>query len=191
MFTGIIESMGVLKKNDKHVLYIQSSFCSELEIGQSIAHDGVCLTVTNVFDDSYTVELIPETFKKSHFQNIKEGDFINLERCMKAESRFDGHIVQGHSDFVATIISIKQQENSHIFKISIPQEYSQYFVEKGSVTINGVSLTIIQAEKDFFSVGIIPHTYENTNMKNRLAGDFVNIETDIIGKYAIKLLARR
>lgn len=190
MFTGIIESTGIIKKIEGAKLYIQAPFLNELEIGQSIAHDGVCLTVTKILDDCYEVELIPETFERSHFKNIHEGYEVNLERCMKAGGRFDGHIVQGHCDFVGIVDAIDKNGNSSIFKITIPENYSDYFVEKGSVTLNGISLTVIDAKQDFLSVGIIPHTFKNTNMKNLQKGDDVNIETDIIGKYTQKILAR-
>ncbi|MBT4937178.1 riboflavin synthase [Candidatus Peregrinibacteria bacterium] len=186
MFTGIIESTGIIKKIENSKLSIQAPFLSKLEIGQSIAHDGVCLTVTKILDDCYEVELIPETFKRSHFQNIQEGYEVNLERCMKADGRFDGHIVQGHTDFVGVIEGIEKDGNSSIFKIIIPEEYSNYFVEKGSVTLNGISLTVIFAEKHYFTVGIIPHTMELTNLRNITIDSKVNVETDIVGKYIKK-----
>ena len=186
MFTGIIEATGKIKAIKESTLYIEAPFLSELIIGQSVAHDGVCLTVTEVFDDCYSVDLIPETFKRTHFGEKQEGDLINLERCMEANGRFDGHIVQGHCDFVGTIESINPDGNSNVFKIQIPEEYAKYFVEKGSVTLNGISLTVIEAENNYFTVGIIPHTFEITNLHTLGKGSKVNIETDVFAKYFVK-----
>ncbi len=180
--------MGEIKDIKKEKFYISCNFLNEVKLGQSISHDGVCLTVSNIFKDLYEIELMPETFRKSHFKEKKVGDLVNLERAMKINGRFDGHIVQGHCDLVGEIQSIKNDGNSFIFKIKIPPEYSKYFVEKGSVTLNGISLTIIEVGDSYFTVGIIPHTWEITNLQYLKTKSLVNIETDILAKYFVKLI---
>jgi riboflavin synthase len=191
LFTGIIESMGKIKKIHNNRIYISCEFIEELSIGQSIAHDGICLAISNLFKDSYEVELMPETFKKSHFKNKNVGDFINLERSMKANGRFDGHIVQGHADCTAITDAINQEENSWIFRFRISKKFCDYFVNKGSVSVNGISLTIIDSETDFFTVGIIPYTWNETNLQYLQIGDLVNIETDILAKYYVNLIRKK
>lgn len=187
MFTGIIESIGQITQIEKGTFFVSAPFLSELKIGESVAHDGVCLTVTKIHSDSYEVDLMPETFERTHFSKKKIGDILNLERSMKANGRFDGHIVQGHCDCVGRLESITPDGNAFVLRISFPTEYAPYFVEKGSVALNGISLTVIKAEKDAFTVGIIPHTWANTNLHTLKTGDLVNIETDIVAKYLVKM----
>ncbi|MDX1629855.1 MAG: riboflavin synthase [Fulvivirga sp.] len=194
MFTGIIEALGKVhaietEGTNKH-FEIRSQISHELKIDQSVAHNGVCLTVVSVNDNLHRVTAIKETLDKSNLGRIKPGDEINLERCMLNNGRFDGHIVQGHVDQTGTVKSIKEKEGSWLFEISHPKS-SHITVEKGSVTVNGISLTCFNSTDTGFTVAIIPYTYEHTNMKNLSAGDTVNLEFDIIGKYVERLLANR
>lgn len=198
MFTGIIEETGIIAtlKKEKSNLHIsiKSSFLKEIKVDQSIAHNGVCLTVFEKKKNYYTVTAIKETLEKTNLKFLKVGDLINLERCMKADARFDGHIVQGHVDCTATIDSIKEQDGSWIFKFNISNltsHTSNLIVEKGSICVNGVSLTVVECAKDSFSVAIIPYTFQYTNFYSLKAGDSVNIEFDIIGKYVSKILRDR
>ena len=190
MFTGIIETMGQIKKIENNKFFIKSPFQNELSLGQSIAHDGVCLTVSNLKSNYYEVELMPETFKRSHFKNKKPGDYLNLERSMLISSRFDGHMVQGHCDFMGEITQIKKDHNSYLINIKIPNNYAKFLVEKGSVAVNGISLTVIASTKNYFSIGIIPHTWQVTNLQYLQKNDLVNIETDILAKYFVKLMQK-
>lgn len=191
MFTGIIETLGTVShitaKGTNITLGIKADFLPELKIDQSIAHNGVCLTVDGIFDDYYTVTAIEETLKRTTLGQLKLGDLVNLERCMKLGDRLDGHIVQGHVDTVARVIQITEKEGSWEFAF----EYSntQYVtVEKGSITVNGVSLTVVKTEPGYFSVAIIPYTFDNTQFKYLKTGDQVNLEFDVIGKYVERLL---
>ncbi len=192
MFTGIIEQLGtvthIFAKGTNITLGIKADFLSELKIDQSIAHNGVCLTVDGIFDDYYTVTAIEETLKRTNLRQLKPGDIVNLERCMKLSDRLDGHIVQGHVDTVARIVKITEKAGSWEFEF----EYSNTHyvtVEKGSITVNGVSLTVVKSEPGYFSVAIIPYTFENTQFKFLRTGDLVNLEFDIIGKYVERLLS--
>lgn len=192
MFTGIIETLGTVKKietegSNRH-LWISSSFTSELKIDQSVAHNGVCLTVVQIHEDQFKVTAIEETLKKSNLNNLQPGDKVNLERCMKANSRLDGHIVQGHVDITARIIKIKEVEGSWLFTFAYNPEAGHVLVEKGSVTVNGTSLTCFDISSGQFTVAIIPFTYENTNFHQLQEGDTVNLEFDIIGKYVQQLI---
>ena len=186
MFSGIIEEKGKVEKIDWKIFEIACSFAKELKIWQSIAHDWVCLTIINISDNSYEVEVMPETLEKSNLGIKKIWDFINLERSLKIWDRLDGHIVQWHVDLVWTLEEKIEKENSVILKISFPTEYFKYFVEKWSVSLNWISLTIIKAKNDFFTVWIIPHTLKITNLSNLIIWDKLNIETDILAKYFIK-----
>ncbi|MEM1406116.1 MAG: riboflavin synthase [Bacteroidota bacterium] len=194
MFTGIIESKGVIhairtEGTNKH-FDVKSDISNELKIDQSIAHNGVCLTVVSLGDDQHTVTAIDETLKKSNLGALKPGDKLNLERCMLNNGRFDGHIVQGHVDQTGTVSSIKEENGSWIYTIKYDPAYGNVTVEKGSITINGISLTCFNSKKDSFTVAIIPYTYEHTNIHQLKKGDTVNLEFDIVGKYVQRLLNR-
>lgn len=193
MFTGIIEEVGIVEKvsrreNNLHI-WIKSNFIGELKIDQSIAHNGVCLTVSQLTNDLYEVVAVKETLEKSNIANLHEGDAINLERCMKLNDRLDGHLVQGHVDTKAKVVSIKDNNGSKDFTFSLYQK-EKLIVEKGSVCVNGTSLTTFDVDDLHFSVTMIPYTYENTTFKYLNEGDEVNIEFDIIGKYISRLLSK-
>ena len=193
MFTGIIEGTGevVLLKRDQENIHItvKSDFCSELKIDQSLAHNGVCLTVVDLNEDNYTVTAIKETIDKSNFGDLKIGDKINLERAMVLGDRLDGHIVQGHVDQVAKCTHVDALEGSWFYTFEYDEKLQNLTIEKGSITINGVSLTVVNSKKNNFGVAIIPYTYENTNFHKFKVGDLVNLEFDVIGKYVAKLLS--
>lgn len=192
MFTGIVETLGkvVALENDQSNLHltISSEFTNELKIDQSVAHNGVCLTVVELNGDEYTVTAIQETLEKTNLGGLKVGEVVNLERCMKLGERLDGHIVQGHVDKKAECISIEQQEGS--WKYTFEYIGDEPTVEKGSVTVNGVSLTVVDSKQNTFSVCIIPYTHEHTNFHTLKVGDQVNLEFDVIGKYVAKLMQR-
>lgn len=188
MFTGIIELMGkvrsVSKKGTNLTFYIEADFLSEIKIDQSIAHNGVCLTVDGIFDDHYTVTAIKETLDKTNLGNLKEGDLINLERCLKVGDRLDGHIVQGHVDSTAKLKDIVTHNGSWEFYFEYtPGEFIT--VTKGSICVNGVSLTVVNSSAGKFSVAIIPYTFKHTNFGRLQKGDLVNLEFDIVGKYIL------
>lgn len=192
MFTGIIETLGVVKKielenSNKHIT-IQSDITSELKVDQSVAHNGVCLTVIDIKDSSYTVTAIDETIQKTNVGFWKENNSINLERAMKLGSRLDGHIVQGHVDQVATCTKIEPQNGSTFFTFEYDNSKNNITIEKGSITINGVSLTVVNSNRNSFSVAIIPYTIEHTNFKEFKIGTVVNLEFDVIGKYVARLM---
>ena len=194
MFTGIIESVGEIKsivQNQKNIdMEISSSISGKLRVDESISHNGVCLTVTEFNSQSHKVTLVDETLKKSNFSKVKVGSHLNLERSMKANGRLDGHIVQGHVDETAKCISIVDQSNSWLYTFKISKDFSNYIIEKGSVCVNGVSLTCFDIKEGQFTVAIIPHTYEFTNFNLINIGDLVNIEFDILGKYINKILKK-
>lgn len=194
MFTGIIETVGKvisIEKEDTNLNFrIQSSISDELKIDQSVSHDGVCLTVVSTSHGEHTVTAIAETLQKSNIGKLKVNDEINLERCTKVGSRLDGHIVQGHVDQTAICSSIQNENGSWIFTFKYDASIGNITVEKGSITVNGTSLTVFNSQDDQFSVAIIPYTFENTNFKNIKVGDTVNLEFDIIGKYVAKLMAQ-
>ena len=192
MFTGIIESTGILKKITKEEsnlrLCIECAFTDELKIDQSIANNGVCLTVVAKNENIFEVIAIDETLKRSNLGLLKTGDSINLERSLKLNDRLDGHLVQGHVDTMAKVTEIVSQNGS--WKISFQYEIEKYItVEKGSICINGVSLTVVDSGKNNFSVAIIPYTWEHTNLNKLIIGDLVNVEFDIVGKYISKLIS--
>lgn len=193
MFTGIIESLGEVKqivKEQENVHFTLScDFTNELKIDQSLAHNGCCLTVVAINDTEYTVTAIQETLDKTNLGNWKIGDKVNLERCMQMNGRLDGHIVQGHVDTVGECISVENQEGS--WKFTFEYNSVDVTVEKGSITINGTSLTVVDSKPNQFSVCIIPYTYEYTNFHQLKVGNKVNLEFDIIGKYVAKLLAKK
>ncbi len=192
MFTGIIETLATLQqiKHDQSNVHFtfSSAITHELKIDQSIAHNGVCLTVVKINGSSYTVTAIDETLQKTNLGKLKVADIVNLERCMPANGRFDGHIVQGHVDQTGIVTDIVENNGSWTFTINYDSSSGNITVEKGSITINGTSLTVVDSKNDFFSVCIIPYTYHNTVFKTLKKGDYVNLEFDIIGKYIARLL---
>lgn len=194
MFTGIIETLGEVKNiaaegTNLHFT-IQSTISNELKIDQSVAHNGVCLTVVALTEDTHTVTAIQETLEKSNMQYLKVGSKVNLERCMQMNGRLDGHIVQGHVDQTAVCIKRAELDGSWEYRFKYDATNGNVTVEKGSVCVNGISLTVVGAEKDEFSVFIIPYTFDHTNLHQVNVGDTVNIEFDIIGKYVARLVNR-
>ena len=193
MFTGIIESIGriiKIKREEKNLRFtIQCSFANELKVDQSVSHNGVCLTVVSIQGNEYDVIAIDETLKRTNFFMLKEGDEVNLERCTKVGDRLDGHIVQGHIDTVAKVVNIVSQQGSWLMYFNYDKQ-ENITVEKGSICVNGISLTVVESGEGNFSVAIIPYTYEHTNFKKLKAGDLVNIEFDIIGKYISRLMQK-
>ena len=190
MFTGIIESLAKVEdiKKDKSNLQItyKSSIAKELKVDQSVCHDGACLTIVKTDGDHYTVDAIEETISRTNLGDLKIGDSVNLERSMSVNSRFDGHIVQGHIDEVGVCKSISENRGSWVFEFE--HSGKNITVEKGSITVNGVSLTIVKSEETLLSVAIIPYTYNNTNFCELKVGSKVNLEFDILGKYISKLI---
>ena len=192
MFTGIIECMATVVKVEKNKgnldISLKSGITNELKIDQSLCHNGVCLTVVDIDNDVYTVNVISESIERSNFGEINPGDNVNIERSMSVNSRFDGHIVQGHVDEVAVCTEVKETDGSwkYVFKHS----KNNITVEKGSITINGVSLTVVDSTENSFSVAIIPYTYNNTNFNQINVGTKVNLEFDIIGKYISKMIKK-
>lgn len=195
MFTGIIEGLSkveAIEKENTNVHFTFScAFTHELKIDQSVAHNGVCLTVIKINGNEYTVTAIDETLQKTNLGNLNIGDYVNLERCMAANARFDGHIVQGHVDQTGTVTSITDNEGSWTYTIKYNPLLGNITVEKGSITINGTSLTVVDSKDDSFSVCIIPYTYENTIFKYLTVNDVVNLEFDIVGKYVARLLGKK
>ncbi len=191
MFTGIIEVMGTVsnlkKKLDNLHITIKSDITKELKIDQSIAHNGVCLTVVSVKDDLYTVTAINETLEKSNLGVFKVGDKINLERAMILGERLDGHIVQGHVDQTAVCTNVTEENGSWMFTFKYDDSINNITIEKGSITVNGVSLTVVNSKNGEFSVAIIPYTFDNTNFGYIKSGTVVNLEFDVIGKYVQRL----
>ena len=192
MFTGIIEDMGVVsdlkKELDNLHISIKSTITPELKIDQSIAHNGVCLTVIAINKDVYTVTAINETLEKTNLAQLKIADKINLERAMKLGDRLDGHIVQGHVDQTAVCTNVEEANGSWIFTFSYDSKLNNITIEKGSITVNGTSLTVVNSQKDSFSVAIIPFTYAHTNFNMFQKGTVVNLEFDVLGKYVAKLV---
>ncbi len=193
MFTGIIETLGTIqnrrKDNDNVHVTIQSSLTKELKIDQSVAHNGVCLTVIGIDNDTYTVTAIQETINKTNLSDWKINDVVNLERAMLLGSRLDGHIVQGHVDQTAICKSVAETNGSWAYTFEYDASLSNITIEKGSITVNGVSLTVVNSKPNEFSVAIIPYTYQNTNFHNFEIGTKVNLEFDVIGKYVARLHA--
>ena len=191
MFTGIVETFGEVidlkSKKDNLDLLIRSNFTNELKIDQSVAHNGVCLTVVEIKEDIYTVTAIKETLNKTNLNDLKIGDLVNLERGMKLGDRLDGHIVQGHVDQTAKCSAIAETEGSWKFTFQYDSSLNNITIEKGSITVNGVRLTVVDSKRDEFSVAIIPYTYEHTNFKNFEVGTTINLEFDVIGKYVSRL----
>ncbi|WKN29801.1 riboflavin synthase [Porifericola rhodea] len=196
MFTGIIEAIGevvdIVEEGSNQHFEISSHLTPELKIDQSVCHNGVCLTVTSLTDETYKVTAIDETLKRSNLGALQKGSKVNLERCMPAHGRFDGHIVQGHVDLTAKCTQIQEEEGSWLFDFVYETNNPEYLtVEKGSITINGVSLTCFNSTDNSFRVAIIPYTYEHTNFHQLTVGAEVNLEFDVIGKYISKVIARQ
>lgn len=195
MFTGIIETLGVIQeiKKDKDNLHITitSSITNELKIDQSVAHNGICMTVVAIHENLYTITAIGETVKKTNISYWKTGDIVNLERGMKLGDRLDGHIVQGHIDQIGNCIVAKETNGSWFYTFEYDKTLANITIEKGSITVNGVSLTVVDSGKNQFSVAIIPYTYEHTNFKTYKIGTKVNLEFDVIGKYVSKLYTNK
>ena len=191
MFTGIIESLGIVKAIEKEGenihLTITSSISKELKIDQSVAHNGVCLTVVACDEYSHVVTAIQETLDKTNLSSWQVGELINLERAMKLGDRLDGHIVQGHVDQIATCVDKVDQDGSWLFTFEYDKKMNNITIEKGSITVNGTSLTVVNSGINTFSVAIIPYTYEHTVYKNIIIGSIVNLEFDVVGKYVAKL----
>jgi riboflavin synthase len=195
MFTGIIEGLSkveAIEKENTNVHFTFScNFTHELKIDQSVAHNGVCLTVVKINGNTYTVTAIDETLQKTNLGKWKIGDHVNLERCMPANGRFDGHIVQGHVDQTGVVSSIVDNNGSWTYVIKYNSKSGNVTVEKGSITINGTSLTVVDSKEDQFSVSIIPYTFDNTVFKHLKVNDVVNLEFDIVGKYVARLLNKK
>lgn len=195
MFTGIIETLGLIqeikKENSNVHITMDTSITSELQIDQSIAHNGICLTVVAIKDNLYTVTAIDETIKKTNLADWKVGDSVNLERAMKLGDRLDGHIVQGHVDQIGTCITADQTDGSWLYTFEFDEKLNNITIEKGSITVNGVSLTVVNSKNNQFSVAIIPYTHEHTNFKTFKVGTKINLEFDVIGKYVSRLYTNK
>ena len=195
MFTGIIEDLGILKKIEKEKgninLYFKSKLTQELKIDQSLSHNGVCLTVVSVDNDIYKVTAVKETLDKSNLGGLKINSIVNLERAMKSNARLDGHYVQGHVDQIAKCLNVRETDGSWYYEFEYDNTSNNITIEKGSIAVNGVSLTVVNSKLDGFSVAVIPYTYNNTNFKKIQKGDNVNIEFDMIGKYISKLIGNK
>ena len=194
MFTGIIEEIGKIVRIEREQanlhLYVKSSFTNELKIDQSVAHNGVCLTVVAIDGDVYQVTAIAETLAKTHLGSLQVGDAVNLERGMLVNTRLDGHIVQGHTDQTGTCSAIQEEAGSTRFTFEYNPSTGNVVIEKGSITVNGVSLTVVDATRDSFSVAVIPYTLAHTNLQYLQIGSIVNLEFDVIGKYVARLMQR-
>lgn len=190
MFTGIIENLAKIisinKSKSNLDITLSSSLTSEFKIDQSISHNGICLTITNIDGNNYTVTAIEETINKTTINNWKKGDFVNLERAMKLGDRLDGHMIQGHVDQIGTCVDFTMKDGSWEYVIQY-EKSENITVEKGSIAVNGVSLTVIDSKTNSFKVAIIPYTYEHTNFKTLRKGDLINLEFDILGKYLFKM----
>jgi riboflavin synthase len=195
MFTGIIEKLGEVKSlrpegTNLH-LSLSCPFTDELKIDQSLAHNGVCLTVVEINGNEYTVTAIEESLQRTSLGSLKVGDAVNLERCMPMNGRLDGHLVQGHVDTVGTCLQVEEKDGSWEYTFEYPPHGEHVTVPKGSITVNGTSLTVVRSEANIFSVAIIPYTYENTVFKDLKPGHKVNLEFDVVGKYVARLLQQR
>lgn len=195
MFTGIIETLGevkALQKEDSNLhITVKSQITSELKIDQSVSHNGVCLTVVAIDDSKYTVTAIDETLQKTNLDQLTIGDFVNLERAMILGDRLDGHLVQGHVDQTGCCTAIEEKEGSWVFSFEYDSSLNNPTIEKGSITIDGTSLTVVNSGWNTFSVAIIPYTYEHTRFNSYKVGTVVNLEFDVIGKYVAKLMKNR
>lgn len=195
MFTGIIEDLGIVSRLEQEFdnlhITIKSRLIHELKIDQSVSHNGVCLTVVDIHNDYYTVTAIKETLDKTNLKFLKVDDKVNLERAMKLGDRLDGHMVQGHVDQTAVCTHIEDAHGSWIFTFKYDASLNNITIEKGSITVNGTSLTVVNSKADSFSVAIIPYTYNYTNFNAFKVGTIVNLEFDVLGKYVAKLLSKK
>lgn len=193
MFTGIITHLGKVTKKTETQLVIatDAGLLQQLTNGMSVSVDGICLTVTEFDKKSFSIDFMPETAEKTNIQHLHVGTEVNLELPATASTMLAGHIVQGHVDSMGKINSIEEKGNSLIFTFGIPKSLSKYLIEKGSISVNGISLTVIEAENDYFTVGIIPHTMEHTMLHNAKIGDYVNLEVDALAKYIEKLIKHK
>lgn len=195
MFTGIIETLGevrdIIRDGGNVHLSVSSEISDELQIDQSVSHDGVCLTVVALASGYHTVTAIEETLEKSNLGRLQKGDLVNLERCTEVGGRLDGHIVQGHVDQTGVCLDVIEKDGSWLFTFGYDDSVGNLTVEKGSITINGISLTVIDSQKDRLSVAIIPYTFDNTNLREVKIGDEVNLEFDVIGKYVKRIMDLR
>jgi len=192
MFTGIIEELGevtdLVQDQDNLHITVRSKLSKELKVDQSLAHNGVCLTVVAIGENTHTITAIGETIDKSNIGELLIGSKVNLERAMQLGARLDGHIVQGHVDQTATCTEVKELEGSWMYTFSYDNSYNNLTIEKGSITVNGVSLTVVNSKNNAFSVAIIPYTFEHTNFHQIKVDDTINLEFDVIGKYVARLL---
>ena len=195
MFTGIVETTGVvkdvIKTGSNRVFWIESTISPELRVDQSVSHSGVCLTVEEIKESSHRVTAIEETLTKTNLSVWKVGDVVNLERSLKIDSRLDGHLVQGHVDATAKCIDKNEVQGSWEYEFSFPKKFATLIIEKGSICINGISLTAYEVKKKSFKVAIIPYTYGHTDIQSVHKGNLVNIEFDLIGKYILRSLSLR
>lgn len=195
MFTGIIEDLGRVEEaidtNGGRTMRFSSKFAQELSVDDSVCVNGVCQTVIACDATSFTTQLVEETLRKTNFSHTKTGDKVNLERSLTFDQRLDGHVVQGHVDIVGEVLEVVEEESGWLYRVGFPDEYSDYIVGRGSITLNGISLTVAREEKTAFTVAIIPYTYEHTNMHQLQPGDSVNLEFDILGKYVLRYLKNR
>lgn len=193
MFTGIVETVGIIisveTKGTNATFWISSSLSADFKVDQSVSHSGVCLTVEETNGDSHRVTAILETLEKTNLGQWKAGSLINIERCLPMNGRLDGHLVQGHVDTTAVCLSVDEQGGSWQYQFQFPRQFASLVIEKGSICLNGISLTIFNVGRDSFSVAIIPYTYEHTNIQQVAAGDKVNIEFDMVGKYIVRNLS--
>jgi riboflavin synthase len=193
MFTGIIEALGQIKEviinGTNKSFWLESPLTAEFKVDQSIAHNGVCLTVEEIKGSQYKVTAVQETLQKTAINKWFSGNYINLERSLLPSSRLDGHFVQGHVDTIGTCIGIEDKQGSWIFRFSFPEEFASLVIEKGSVSLNGTSLTVFNVTKSTFEVAIIPYTYEHTTIQYLNTGDLVNLEFDMVGKYIVRKLS--
>ncbi len=193
MFTGIIETTGIIKSitinGSNKTFWIESDISKELQTDQSVSHSGVCLTIEEVIGNTHLVTAIEETLNKTNMNSLGISDVINLERSLTPESRLDGHFVQGHVDTIVKCVGKKERQGSWEYEFSFPGKFSDLVIEKGSISVNGISLTAFDVKKKSFKVAIIPYTYDHTNIYTVKKDDFVNIEFDIIGKYILRKLS--
>lgn len=190
MFTGIVESTGIvteiIQQGTNYTYWIESPLSKELKVDQSLSHSGVCLTVEEIQGNAHRVTAIEETLRKTSLQSWKKDTIVNLERCLPMNGRLDGHFVQGHVDTTGTCISRENRNGSWEFRFAFPEEYAALVIEKGSISMNGISLTIFNIARTEFTVAIIPYTFEHTNIRDIHPGDIVNLEFDVIGKYLLR-----